>query len=238
MNSDSPTACRCSHTPSENEKRRQFLLTALTSGAALSLPGLAHASQISQIEGNVWVNGKRADYATPIGAGDTVHTGSNSSITFVEGQDAYLLRANTFLTLQGRSAVVDFLRLTTGAFMAVFGQGNKTLRSPQATAGIRGTGVYMSIEEDSTYFCDCYGEVALISEDGVKSEIITATNQHNARYISNDNFIDGSFKKAGLVDHSAAELDMLESLVGRSLPEDYISDEEMLAIGRELGLNS
>lgn len=217
-------------------QRRQFLLNALASGAALSLPGLANASQIANLEGNVWVNGKRADFATPIGIGDTVHTGSNSSITFVEGQDAYLLRANSFLTLQGRSAVVDFLRLTTGAFLAVFGQGNKTIRSPQATAGIRGTGIYMSIQEDRTYFCNCYGEVALISEDGIKSEIITSTTQHNARYISNDSFSESGFTKAGLLDHGAAELEMLESLVGRSLPEDYISDEEMYAIEKEKGM--
>lgn len=219
-------ACSCTHSM-HDDKRRQFLVSMLASGAALSLPGLAHGSQISRIDGNVWVNGARVNYSTSIRAGDTVHTGSNSSIAFVEGKDAYLVREKSFLTLQGNNGVVDLLRLTTGALLAVFGRGNKTLRTSHATAGIRGTGIYMRSDEDKTYFCTCYGQVSLESVGGTQSELVTSSLQHNARFIRANGSYETDFEKAGLEDHGVKELEMLEALVGRTIPDGYTPDEMM-----------
>lgn len=226
MKNDQSKACQCQHHAGD-DKRRQFLVSMLASGAALSLPGLALASQVSRINGDVWVNGIRANRSTRINVGDTVHTGSNSSIAFVQGKDAYLLREKTFLTLQGSDGLVNLLRLTTGALLAVFGKGNKTLRTTHATAGIRGTGIYMSTETDQTYFCTCYGEVALENAAGSASEIVTSTTQHSARYIGTQGESVNGFKKAGLVDHGLDDLVLLESLVGRTVPEGYMADDMM-----------
>jgi hypothetical protein len=51
------------------------------------------------LEGKVTVNGKAARTAIPIGPGDVIVTGQGAKLVFVLGEDAFLLRGNSRLSL-------------------------------------------------------------------------------------------------------------------------------------------
>ena len=95
-------------------------------------------------------------------------TGRNSKLVFVVGEDAIMLRSNSRLILQSENRLVSGLRLLTGAMMAVFAPGKKTISTTTATAGIQGTGVYVEARPEETYFCTCYGAVQLEESTGTQ----------------------------------------------------------------------
>lgn len=147
-------------------------------------------------------------------AGERVATGPGQSIVFVVDQDAMLLRQNSALEL-----VRNGFRLVTGAVLSVFGPGGRReLRTTTATIGIRGTGVYLEAEPQRTYVCTCYGEAVLEPVgDPAARETVRTTHHEQPRYI----MARGSpqmVTPAPLVNHSDAELEMLEALVGRQPP--------------------
>jgi len=202
-----------------NKRRREFLVRTLAAGSAASLPGLLHGGSISHMEGRVEVNGQRADRTTLIGPGDTVSTGARSRVVFVINDDAFVLRANSRLTLRAQGVVVSLLRLVSGAMLGVFGTSSRTrtISAPVVTAGLRGTGVYTEVRSaDETYLCTCYGELALSTLNGGREEIVTA-DHHSARLITL-NQDRGIIAPASMVNHEDDELIMLESLVGRKPP--------------------
>src|SRR6185369_13377844 len=136
--------------------RRRFLQRSAALGAALTVSLPVAAAQIGAMSGEVYVNGMRAGRTTVIRPGDKIETGAGSSVAFVLGQDAFLLRQLTSIVITG-------LRLVSGALVAVFGGGMKSIRTSMAVAGIRGTGIYVETRLELTYFCTCYGEVDLVS---------------------------------------------------------------------------
>jgi len=145
--------------------RRRFLTASAALGAAVLIPGGVHAADVRDLAGSVKVNGKPATRKTRVRPGDVVETGPKSKVVFVIGQDAFLLREQSRLNLDkskaGKEAVISGLRLVTGALLAVFGKGLRTIETATANAGIRGTGVYIEATPTETYFCTCYGEVEL-----------------------------------------------------------------------------
>lgn len=206
----------CDHDDSTDAKRRQFLVSALAAGAISTLPGIAQAKgkQISDIQGLVTINGRRASQYSRINPGDVVKTGDNSKITFVMGKDAILLRSNSRLVLQSNRRLLSGLRLLTGAMMAVFAPGQKTISTPLVTAGIRGTGIYVEAHPEKTYFCTCYGAVQLDENSGQHAGELVRANHHSARNI----YANQPIEEAGLHGHEDVELELLESLVGRKVP--------------------
>lgn len=154
--------------------RRRFLLR-MAAGVAGGVSGLLQqalaaesttvAPGIRSVRGTVFVNGERARVGTVVPEGATVITESNSEITYVVGRDAYLQRAGTHV-LVGR-AMASVFRVVTGALLAVFATGTqRTIATSVITAGIRGTGCYVEVEEKRTYFCLCYGTVDLAPTSG------------------------------------------------------------------------
>lgn len=202
----------CEH----KQDRRQFLISALATGSLAALPGLAQAGgrQISDIQGSVFVNGRRANSASTIRPGDVVKTGRDSKIVFVVGQDAIMLRSNSRLILQSENRLVSGLRLLTGAMMAVFAPGKKTISTVTATAGIRGTGIYVEASPDETYFCTCYGAVQLDEVSGTQQGELVKASHHAARYVRHGQ----ALQEAPMENHQNVELELLESLVGRTVP--------------------
>ena len=174
--------------------------------------------QIQQLKGSFTINGVAGDSRSIITPGDEIITGDNSRLVFYQGKDAYLLRSNTQLALQGESDIVNTLRIISGAVLSVFGTGQKQIITPVATAGIRGTGTYFEVEEDETYFCTCYGKTRVTAnEDPSVSESISTTHHESPRYIRKTS--EGSvIEKAPVKNHSDAELIMLEGTVGREPP--------------------
>ncbi|MCC6211270.1 MAG: hypothetical protein IT513_09540 [Burkholderiales bacterium] len=179
------------------------------------------AKGIHRLRGDVRVNGAPAAEGMDVRAGDIITTGAASELLFVVGKDAFLVRANTRLEVQGATGalVATGLRILSGAVLSAFAPGEpKTIRTPTSTIGIRGTALYVEAEAARTYACICYGEADLAaSADPGARETVRTTHHEQPRYI----FGAGApqmLTGAPVINHTDAELVMLENLVGRWPP--------------------
>ncbi|HLF97314.1 MAG TPA: hypothetical protein VI457_09235 [Methylococcaceae bacterium] len=221
----------------EIESRRRFLLQLLAGGAFFlggssrvradvfgRTPGpLPSGRSIYRLSGKAMVNGKEADEATVIRAGDTVETGSDGEAIFAVGPDAFLVRANSRVTLEGHDEfLVVSMRVLTGAILSVFGRREHRIETANALVGIRGTGVYVEAEEKMSYVCTCYGET-LLSVQGApeRSEAIRSRHHDAPRYIYGGS--NGGIEPAPFKNHTDAELSIIEALVGRTPPFSFLT---------------
>ena len=210
--------------------RRGFLqtagalcLSALVDFAAAGGSLAAEGQGIVRWAGDVRVNGRPAAVGMPVRRGDFVFTGPGGTAVIVMAQDALMVRENSLLDLAHSgdaisSAVSDLLRLVRGGLLAVFGKGRRTVATPTAVAGVRGTGLYVEVEPDRSYVCTCYGRVDLVaaSAPGVR-ETVETTHHEAPRYV----LARGGgqlIRPAPMKHHSDEELIMLEALVGRRPP--------------------
>jgi hypothetical protein len=117
--------------------------------------------------------------------------------------------------------LVSSLRVVTGALLSVFEPGKeKQIRTATAAIGIRGTGVYVELEGSRTYVCTCYGESQLVPvDDPGLAETVRTEHHDQPRYIYPKG-MPRMIEKAPVVNHTDAELVLLESLVGRTVPFD------------------
>lgn len=203
-------------------KRRQFL----ASGAALLLVRDALAAGgvekgVARVQGDARINGVQAKPGMDVKAGDVVQTFAGGQIVFVVNKDAFLLRANSRVELQGGagSALLTGLRVVTGALLSVFPSGQrKTISASTATIGIRGTGIYVESERDRSYICTCYGEAEIVSNDDPSAREVVRTKHHEQpRYVMAKG-APQMLMDAPVVNHTDVELIMLEELVGRVPP--------------------
>jgi hypothetical protein len=207
-------------------KRREWLKRALLGGAAMPL--LLHdvlaagnrPSGLIEVQGEVLVNGRLAKAGAALKPGDRVATAPGSSAVFVVGRDAFLMREKSELLTAGSRALAGAMRLVTGKLLSVFDRGPRSITTPTATIGIRGTGIYIEVEAERTYVCTCYGLVDLQASNMPEARETVRTTHHDApRYI----YAHGEtpikmIEPAPVVNHSDAELIMLEALVGRKPP--------------------
>jgi hypothetical protein len=184
--------------------------------AAGSVPG---GKGIVRLEGSVRVNGQPAAVGQAVRAGDVIETGPDARAVFVVGEDAFLLRSASRLELQGDGLVVSGLRMLTGKLLSVFGKGRKLVVTSTATAGIRGTGLYVEADAEKSYVCTCYGEVELSALNMPETtEVVSTTYHDQPRYVfakGSGRLISEMVKKAPVINHTDEELIMLEALVGR-----------------------
>jgi hypothetical protein len=210
--------------------RRAFLARAAAGGAglALAMTGLrealaadAVAKGVARIQGDVRVNGEPAKPGMALRPGDRITAGPDALLVAAVGGDAYLLRADSQLELEAgrRKGVPGVLRVVTGALLAVFVPGeSKQVRTESASIGIRGTAVYVEKEPGRTYVCTCYGTARLSPVDDPKSAETVRTKHHDQpRYIYPKG-MPRMIEKAPVINHTDAELVMLEALVGRKVP--------------------
>lgn len=191
-------------------ERLGLLRGAWAAGRGLPPPGL------QRIAGRVEVNGRAARQGMPVRPGDTVTTGPASEAIYVVGQDAYLQRESSTVSLSG-DPVQAGLRVAAGKLLAVFGKGDKQIATPTATIGIRGTGCYIEAAPDLVYFCLCYGQAEITPhQDPARSARIETRHHDRPLYLH----ADGSdmMAPASVINHGDAELVLLESLVGRVPP--------------------
>lgn len=211
--------------------RREFLrLTAGGTGlAALLASQWARAmgqkpefQGVHRLSGTVTVNNQPAKVRTPVNPGDTVRTGADGTVIFVVGVDAYLLRENSTLKVEGEPSLIRRLTLKTGKLLSVFApnRAERRFQTTTATVGIRGTGLYLEADSDKTYVCTCYGTAVLAVADKPDTGETVVTRHHEApRYI----YPAGSGReqlivRANVSNHTDDELIMLEWLVGRRPP--------------------
>ena len=180
---------------------------------ALAMGSLPIAPGINSVRGSVKLNGKPAQIGDLVRRGDSVTTGADGQVVLVIERDAFLLRENTQVTF-GADAVKQTLRLITGKILSVFAKGEHRILTPTATIGIRGTGGYLeAVEAERGYFCLCYGETEVETIGGQRARYST-THHESPRYI----YRDTAPVVAPMLNHTDAELIMLEGLVGRYPP--------------------
>ena len=148
---------------------------------------------------------------------DTVVTGPGSEAIYVVGQDAFLQRDNSTVSI-GAEAARNTMRVLTGKLLSVFGKGEKLVQTKTATIGIRGTGCYIEAEEKRMYICLCYGVADYtphIAPD--KAQRVTTNHHEHPVWISGESASE-PITTAPMINHTDAELTLLESLVGRMPP--------------------
>lgn len=204
--------------------RRALLALPLAALWARAFDALAAGSVekgIHRIRGDVRVNGAPAKEGQDVRAGDVITTGVASEAVFVAGKDAFLVRERSRVEVEGAagSLLLTGLRIVSGAVLSVFTPGEaKTLRTPTATIGIRGTGAYVEALADRSYVCICYGEAELVaSTDPSVRETIHTLQHEQPRYVMGEG-APRMLVVAPVINHTDSELELLESLVGRVPP--------------------
>jgi hypothetical protein len=201
-------------------------------GAALAL-GMARLRQalaqgsvapgVARVKGDARVNGKPAQRGMEVKPGDVITTGRDAELVVVIGRDALMVRAQSRIELDGGAAglLVSGLRVVTGALLSVFEPGKeKRVQTATAVIGIRGTGIYVEIDGARTYVCACYGEAELMPvDDPAAAETVRTRHHDEPRYIYPKG-MPRMIEKAPVINHTDAELVLLESLVGRKVPFD------------------
>ncbi|MDO9452284.1 MAG: FecR domain-containing protein [Stagnimonas sp.] len=219
----------------ESDPRRRLLLRALAAGWLVGGTGWAQADtfgavprklpagrSIFEIDGNVRINGKRARRDTLILPGDVIETGSDGRLVGVVGSDALIVRPQSRVEIGGAAGVArSFFRLVNGAMLSVFGKRDDLyeIRTPVATIGIRGTGVYTEADADKSYVCLCYGTAALTPLSRPEEQKLLTTKHHDAPMFLYRDAVDGRYTQpAPFYNHTDLELMALEALVGRTVP--------------------
>ena len=208
--------------------RRSLLKGATGAGLALNLGWVGELLAADRIErgvrtatGEVTVNGSAATEGMPVRAGDTVVTGPGGDVVFVVGRDAFMIRPDSRVELmrRGNSPVLTGLRILSGKILSVFSPGRKrVIHAETATIGIRGTAVYVEVEPDRAYVCTCYGTVDIASRDDPSARETVRTKHHDQpRYVMASG-APQMIMEAPVVNHTDAELILLEGLVGRKPP--------------------
>ncbi len=205
--------------------RRQFAKSSLMVAAGLLLPWpvLAAENQIHDLRGSVKINGVAATYKSIIRPGDSVVTGADGYIVFIVGDSAFMLRSRSELAIEmptSSQSLFGVLRLLTGALGATFKSGTPaSLRTANATIGIRGTGVYMETRGNGTYFCTCWGKTELGVVDAPMQREWVESTRHNPRFIAYKPDTSGNYMQtAPFETHSDDEMDILEKCVLRRAP--------------------
>lgn len=179
------------------------------------------ARGVHTVSGEVTVNGAPAAQGAQVRAGDSVVTGPNGDVVFVVGRDAFMVRPESRIELlrRGNSPLLTGLRILSGRVLSVFSRGRRrTIFAETATIGIRGTAVYVEAEAQRTYVCTCYGQVELASRDDPTAREMIRTRHHDQpRYVMPSG-APQMLMGAPVINHTDAELILLESLVGRKPP--------------------
>ena len=184
---------------------------------------LPTGQSIYRLSGEVTVNGARATSESQISPADTIETGKNSEAIFVVGSHALLLRAESQVTLEGRSEggsfLINGLRLLTGKLLSVSRDQQMQVKTATAAIGIRGTGFYVESDPELTYFCTCYGltDVAAIN-DPSSTDTVQSSHHDKPLYILNEAQPGQSILRAPFINHTDQELMLIETLVGRTPP--------------------
>ncbi len=224
-----------SHDHSESDPRRRLLLRALAAGWLVGGSGWARADtfgarprklpqgkSIFELDGKVLINGVRATRDSRIQPGDVIETGSDGRLVGVIGSDALIVRPQSRLEIGAAAgATRGFFRLVNGAMLSVFGKRDDTyeIRTPAATIGIRGTGVYTEADADKSYVCLCYGKAQLTPVTRPEEAELLSTTHHDApRFLFRDPVQGKCLTPAPFFNHTDLELMALEALVGRSVP--------------------
>lgn len=220
-----------------DENKRRLLIKALSAGLfAISGTGLLRpvwsmgkvpaellpGKSIYDLRGTVRVNNQPASMDTLIDSGALIETGADSHLIFAVGKDAFILRNNSRLQLEGKELISD-MKLLSGKLLSVFGkrEPRQTLgiKTVNATIGIRGTGIYIESDPEQSYVCTCYGSVQISAlNDSASMEVVHTQHHESPRYILSGEAAGNNIRQAPMINHTDDELALIETLVGRAVP--------------------
>lgn len=170
-----------------------------------------------RIHGDVRINGEPAHIGRVVLPGDVITTGEGAEAIYVMGRDAFLLRERSEVGHFAEGAVW-VLRVVQGKLLSVFGPGEKSLQTPSATIGIRGTGCYLEADPDQTYFCLCYGKAEVVPVADPSLAIRLQATYHDKPIMVSRESGQAMVSTAMVKGHRDEELIELEALVGRRPP--------------------
>lgn len=172
-------------------------------------------SNVVQLTGDALLNGGRLLPGQSVQTGDQLQTGPGSSMIFVMGNASFLVRQNSFVTVERGATIstVSLLRMITGAVASVWSKGSdRSIITPTLTAGIRGTGVYTEVlpdQDNRTYFCNCYGTVDL-SSGGIQK--VSEAQYHQSFWSQTQG---APVSPAQAINHTDEELEFLAQLMNQ-----------------------
>ena len=206
----------------ENGRRKwvQAIAAMGAAGASGYLSDLLAAGDLPpglhRVDGKVSVNGKEAKSGAQVNMGDKVATGPGSTAVVVLKGDAMLMRADTVIEVRGSSGLMSDLIISTGRVLTVFSKKNVSVKAASATIGIRGTGAYVEVLPQETYFCLCYGEAVITGPQMAERTVVTK--HHEQPLLLKESGGTLRAEPGGFRNHTDEELVMLEKLVGRESP--------------------
>ena len=182
---------------------------------------------VQELNGDVSINAVPARLGQLVNPGDIVRTGADGSCVIIIGEHVYLIRERSeieffvedFVTDEN-GAISGTIKILTGAMLSVFGRTRTDFVTPFATIGIRGTACYIDALPERTYVCVCYGQGELGgAEDGKPLETVQTKHHDSPRYIYPLG-AETRIEVAVAMNHTDAELRILEALVNRIPPFD------------------
>jgi len=194
-----------------------LLLGGWPSGLLLAAGTRPQPPGLRRVRGDVRVNGEPGQEGRLVLPGDVVTTGADGEAVYVLGNDAYLLRANTEVRHEPQGAP-GLLQIVQGKILSVFGPGAKRLETQAAIIGIRGTGCYIEAAPQQTYFCLCYGRAEVVPTAEPSRAFEMVTKYHDRPYLLSTGPGLAPLQEAPVINHTDAELIMLEALKGRRPP--------------------
>jgi len=205
------------------------LLSAVRRAGAMSARPIVPGVQ--EFTGDFRLNGVPARRGQIVRQGDVATTGPGASAAIIVGEHAFLLRENSRIEFfpvyfEQDGVVSGTLKVATGAMLSVFGPTRKTfVETPLAIVGIRGTACYVDSRPERTYACVCYGIGELSNAARRLLETVETTHHDAPRYIYPPG-APAAIETAPVIDHTDAELRLLESLVNRWPPFDEPDNQE------------
>ncbi len=223
--------------PSAAGLNRRFFVMKILAGTIIGLSdfpgfirtvlamGMHNIKQgVQKIKGYVRINGIPAKIGALVNPGDVVTTGPDSLVVFVMHKSVYLIREDTHVEFssdtseQFKESITNVINIFKGKMLSVFGRRQRSMITPTAVIGVRGTGIYVEAEPKRTYICTCYGTVEIEAKASPDiKETITTTHHESPRFV----YASGAQRlivKAPVFNHTDAELIMLESLAFRKPP--------------------
>lgn len=201
--------------------RRRLLQALAAAGVAGALREVLAAGApqgMRSVRGAVTINGRAASVGQAVAPGDTIVAAADAEAIYVIGDDAFLQRGGSRVVF-GADAARGFMRIVSGRILSVFGRGDKRIVTNTATIGIRGTACYIEDDGRRSYFCLCYGEAEIVPSAAPQQRELIRTRHHDHPiYIHADAGMPTSMVPAEVINHTDAELRMLEALVGRVPP--------------------
>jgi hypothetical protein len=173
-------------------------------------------------EGEVKVDGERAEIGRELGARTRIETGPGASCEIVfDGKNAIRIGQGSKAVLD-LSGIVKELKLERGGATSVLrklgkvaGKDSFRVRTRSAVAGVRGTSFCVWADGSRTYVCACNGEIRTIDAAG-SNELDLESAHHAARSYA----LKGSeyyVAPAGIEHHSDASVESLAARIGESV---------------------